>query len=196
MIRDATIGPETPVRISQLTFEFEAALELYRIRKPKRVLEIGTFWGGTLYHWLKNAAAGATVVTVDSYEAWDVTDNRHLFRRWCPVGVTCVPIVGDSTDPATVAEISRHGPFDWVFIDALHTYRNARADWDNYRAQTSPGACVLLHDIVLRRDYPETGETAGVWQLWAEIQSSGQVTQELLCDPAQTEYGIGIVYLP
>ena len=47
-------GPPTPVPIFQWEKEFEVLLELYRRETPERVLEIGTYHGGTLFHWLRN----------------------------------------------------------------------------------------------------------------------------------------------
>ena len=48
-------GPPTPVPIFQWEREFEVLLELYRRETPAAVLEIGTYHGGTLFHWLRNA---------------------------------------------------------------------------------------------------------------------------------------------
>lgn len=186
-------GPEAPVHVAQIQFEFESALGLYLAREPKRVLEIGTYCGGTLYHWLQNAVAGAVVVTVDSLVA--APDNRALFPAWTPPDVTCVPVIGDSHAETTVAEVFRYHPFDWVFIDALHTYDAAKRDWEIYSRMCAPGAVVLFHDIRLVREYPEDGTVAGVSRLWRELQAQGFVTQELVGDPSQTEYGIGAVYL-
>jgi len=184
---------QSPVQVAQIAWELEAMMTLYVARAPKRVLEIGTFCGGTLFHFLKNATDGATVVTVDSLV--DAPDNRHLFPDWCPEGVHCVPLIGDSHDAETIALVSEHGPFDFVFIDGLHTYDAVKQDWDDYRKLAAPGAVIGLHDICLVRDYPETGETAGVQKLWREIQQSGAVTQEIVCQPGQTEYGVGVIYL-
>ena len=60
-------GPPAPVAVFQWEAEFVPLLDLYRERAPRAVLEIGTYLGGTFYHWLQNARPGATVVSVDSY---------------------------------------------------------------------------------------------------------------------------------
>jgi predicted O-methyltransferase YrrM len=184
-----------PVQCAQIQWEFQTLLALYRARAPKRVLEIGTFCGGSLYHFLQASQPGTTVVTVDSLEDTDITDNRELFPGWCPEGVECVPIVGDSHAPETLAQASEHAPYDFVFIDGLHTYAAVSQDWKDYGALTNPGSIIGFHDICLVRDYPATNETAGVRRLWREIQESGRVTQEIVCSPGQTEYGIGVVYV-
>ncbi len=183
----------SPVQVAQIAWELDSLMALYRARAPKSTLEIGTFCGGTLYHFLKNSVEGATVVTVDNLEA--APDNRHLYPDWTPAGVHCIPIIGDSHSADTIAEIAEHGPFDFMLIDGLHTYDAVKQDWDDYRPLAAPGAVIALHDICLVRDYPETNETAGVSRLWREIQAAGYVTQEIVCQPGQSEYGVGMVYV-
>jgi predicted O-methyltransferase YrrM len=183
-----TIGPETPVKISQIADEFERALALYREVSPKRVLEIGTEAGGTLYHWLKNAEPGARVVSID------VEDQGVPYGEWVPAGVECELIVGDSHAPETVKKAAALGPFDWLFIDGSHIYEDAAEDWLVYRDLCSKFGLVLFHDISLKRAYPETGQVAGVRKLWREIQAQGFTTKEIRT-LGMEEYGIGVVYL-
>src|SRR6187551_415393 len=111
--------------------EFTQLLDLYRERKPMSVLEIGTYHGGTLYHWLQNAQSGAMVVSVDSY-ATEV-DNRHLYDEWTPDDVTLHVVEGNTHDPSTLAEVGKYSlSYEWVFIDAGHHYEEVKADWLNY----------------------------------------------------------------
>ncbi len=183
-----TIGPETPVKISQIAQEFDRALDLYRERKPARVLEIGTEEGGTLYHWLQNAEPGTKVFSID------IEEHEVPWMDWVLDGVECELRIADSHDPDTVAWCHSRGPFDWLFIDGSHIYEEVADDWLTYRDLCSPGAVVMLHDIALKRSYPETGQVAGVRKLWREIQAQGFVTREIRCAPIE-EYGIGVVYL-
>ncbi len=188
-----TIGPATPVEINQLAEEFDQALELYREVGPKRVLEIGTAAGGTLYHWLQNAAPDARIVSVDI----DMSQlSQETANSWCPEpDVACHLIRGDTRLPWVQEQIRAHGPFDWLFIDGCHEYEYAYNDWYAFMPMCNPGAHVLFHDVALRRNYPG-GATAGVEQLWRELQADGYWTRELRADPTLTEYGIGILRLP
>lgn len=188
------LGPEAPVEICQLEAEMAPVVAHYRDAKPKRVLEIGTAEGGTLYHWLTNAADGATVVTVDLEEP-HYESSEHLYDDWTPDGVTVVQVRGSSHDPETLEACRDHGPFDWLFIDGAHTYEDARMDWDDYTGLCAPGAFVFLHDISLARKY-EDGSEAGVRRLWRELQAEGYWTRELRAQPFVTAYGIGVVRLP
>jgi predicted O-methyltransferase YrrM len=181
-------GPDTPVPIYQHEAEFSALLAIYRERRPKRVLEIGSYHGGTLYHWLRNAKPGTLVVSVDTYTA---ADNRYIYPDWVPEGVRLEVFAADSRDPATVARVNELGPFDWIFIDADHWYDAVKEDWENYGIMCSPCGIVALHDILDDRKHHPEIEVA---RLWAQIREGGYPTREIIHDPNAWWGGIGVVY--
>ena len=178
----------TPVPIFQREWELVQLLNLYGEKRPRRVLEIGTFHGGTLYHWLRNAVPGAVVVSVDSYR--ENVDNRHLYASWTPPGVTLHALMGDSRDPSLLAMVRDFAPFDWIFIDAGHLEHEVQADWDNYRVMAATGATIALHDIC-----PSPHDWIRVDRVWRTIQAQGYITQELVCAYGLDWSGIGVVYL-
>lgn len=180
--RSKAIGPAAPVGIQQYEWEFSRLLDLYRERQPKRVLEIGTCDGGTLYWWLKESPK-AIVVNVDQ----SAGSTLHLFQKWCsPLGELHT-FLANSHSPETIRDVSAFGPFDWVFIDGDHSYSGCKQDWDSYGAMCPPGAIVAFHDI--------ESDSRGVHGVWDEIQKQGYVTQELIAEPGG-QNGVGIVYMP
>ena len=184
-------GPATPVPIFQWQEEFEALLDLYRYEQPRSVLEIGTYHGGTLYHWLRNASADTRIVSVDSYAVG--VDNRPLFREWADeFGVSLEIISGDSRAESTVSEVTKHAPFDWIFIDGGHYYEEVRDDWENYRPLCSTRGIVAFHDIL---PPTRTWPSIQVAWLWKEIKNFGWRTEEFISDPDAEWGGIGVVYL-
>ena len=178
----------TPVPIFQREWEFAQLLALYRQRRPARVLEVGTFHGGTLYHWLQNAAPNTTIVSVDSYTAG--VDNRALYPEWTPIGMELHVIAGDSRALTTVAEAAARGPYDWIFIDADHVEASVQADWENYAPLCRPGGLIVLHDIC-----PSPHDWLQVAPVWRRVQALGYVTQELVCAYGLDWSGIGVVYV-
>ncbi len=183
-------GPPSPVPIFQWHTEFDRLLDIYRHLEPLAVLEIGTFYGGTLYHWLRNASPGACIVTVDSYAVG--VDNRHLYPDWVPDGVQLEAIQGDSREPSTVEQVAPFGPFDFIWIDAGHYYREVAEDWRNYRPLGSASGIIAFHDILPPTEaHPEIE----VDRLWQEIQRDGYVTQEIIENPDAEWGGIGVVWL-
>lgn len=184
-------GPPTPVQIFQWQPEFEAALELYRRLRPTRVLEIGTYHGGTLYHWLQEAEPGALVVSVDSYAVG--VDNRHMYDDWVPSGVRLEVIEGDSRDPRTRERVIELSPeYDWIFIDAGHYLAEVQNDWQQFGSLAPYGSgVVLFHDILPPNSVHPEIEVAF---LWAEIKQHHR-TLEIVWDRDATWGGIGVVLL-
>jgi predicted O-methyltransferase YrrM len=185
-----TVVQSTPVPILQHEQEFAQLLDVYRELEPRRVLEVGTFHGGTLYHWLTNAPEGATVVTVDNYAAG--VDNRHLYGGWTPEGVSLQVIAGKSAAESTVAQAKAWAPYDFIFIDAGHYYTEVKADWEAYLPLAQMRAVIALHDILTHPAHPEIE----VGRLWAEIKAEGYETEEFVADPDADWGGIGVVRLP
>lgn len=176
----------TPVECFQHKWELDRVLDLYRARKPKKVLEIGTYHGGTLYHWLQNATPGTHVVSVDSYQAG--VDNRRLYDAWIPEGVKLTAIEGDSHNPDVVNAAERYAPYDWVFIDADHLFKAVLKDWLNYGGLAN--GVVLFHDILEHEAHPEIQ----VKTLWDAIKAE-YVTDEIIEDVNALWGGIGVVFL-
>lgn len=174
--------------ILQRESEFEEVLDLYRRLQPATVLEIGTYHGGTLYHWLQNASEGTHVVSVDSYMTG--VDNRHLYGSWCPEGVSVTAIEGDSRESGVIGQVAEHSPYDWIFIDGGHEYVEVRADWVVYRPLLrKKGGVVCFHDIVAHITHPEIQ----VHRLWNEIKAKGYRAVEVIEDPDEEWGGIGVV---
>lgn len=182
--------PGTPVPMLQRTVELDGMLNLYKQRKPASTLEVGSYAGGTLYHWLQNAPKGAVVVAVDTHGMG--VDNRHLYESWTPGGVSCVAIRGDSHTEATADEIASYGPFEFVFVDADHSYAAVAKDWELALRVAAPGGMVAFHDILGPTDeHPEIE----VSRLWGEIKDDFE-TVEFVADRSAPWGGIGVAFLP
>ena len=176
--------------IFQWEEEFSRCLEIFRNHKPARILEIGTYHGGTLYHWLQNAPEADLVVSVDTYAVG--VDNRKLYEEWNIYDLDLKVLKGDSRKKATIEKIRGYAPYDWVFIDAGHYYEEVRDDWENYRPMIQDHGVCVFHDILPpSRTWPDIQ----VWWLWKEIKRYGWTTEEIIADPEAEWGGIGLVYL-
>ena len=138
--------------------------------QPQRILEIGSFMGGTCYAW---RATGAAV--------WSVDLNGGAAHG-------AAAIVGDSHDARTRAAAAAHAPYDVVFIDGDHSHAGVKQDLADY-APLAPNGLVALHDIVRRHDEP----SIEVWRLWAQLPAS-QRRRAIITRPP-TWGGIGVLYL-
>lgn len=181
-------GPPAPVPVLQWEKEFQVLLEIYRRSHATSLLEIGTYHGGTLYHWLQNSRPGDLIVTADSYVTG--VDNRGLYDEWNTNHCNLVVVEGDTNLPGTADKIEPHGPFDWLFIDAGHYLPEVTADWNLYRPMVRKGGIACLHDIITHPSWP----SIEVGQLWAEIKNDYD-TFEIVADPRAKWGGIGVVLL-
>ena len=169
------------VEAFQNPWEFDHLLALVEREKPRRILEIGAMYGGTLQHWLKIADS---VVVVD-----DRMLGAQDWERWADVEGTDLSLIqGASQNPSVVSTARKLGPYDFVFIDADHTYDSVSADWNNYGVGAP---MVALHDILPRPNY-------GVSQVWESLRDHGAKWVEI-CHYAtlpgnEGPCGIGVVW--
>ncbi len=181
-------GPPAPVPILQWEKEFEVLLELYRRMEPTNVLEIGTYHGGTLYHWLRNSRSPMTIVSVDSYAVG--VNNRHMYEDWNENMSNLVVLKGDSHGEITSELVESYGPYDFVFIDAGHFLPEVTKDWQLYRPMVRPGGLMCFHDILTHPAWP----SIEVGRLWAEIKKD-HLTFEIVADRNAEWGGVGVVML-
>jgi predicted O-methyltransferase YrrM len=193
---DLRIAPDSVVA-SQKYDELVPFLRRVRELDPRRICEIGTSAGGTLFALTRVAADDAVVVSVDI--AIPVT-TRLLRARFGRSRQRVVSIEGNSHEPATKAEVERvlaNEPLDVLFIDGDHSYEGVSADFELYSGLVRPGGIIGLHDI--NEDFSErygdqTASISGdVPRFWAELNAKHK-TEELIAEAGQDGYGIGIVY--
>ena len=142
----------TVVSAAQRDWEIVELINIYTALKPLRVLEIGSWHGGTLYHWLKNVQPGGVVVNIDNLsglplDVWYATVQR--WKSWKPDGVEFYSIIGDSDDKESYRlthEYLKDG-IDFIFIDGDHSYEMAKSDFDMYGPLVRKGGIIALHDI-------------------------------------------------
>lgn len=187
-----TLQERTPVPILQNEWEFEQLLKEYRALDPKSIISIGEFFGGTLYHWLKEGYPSAVIcvdlpIGSDDGRYNQMLTSRDLWKDWTEEkGVTLYDIKGNSTDPKIIERVS-HIAFDWagvdfLFIDGDHSYEGVKADYENYHHHVRSGGLIVFHDIV------------GYWtvkKLWDEVKIGKKYKE--ICHSGPDGWGIGIL---
>lgn len=156
--------------------EFARFLVRAAARRPRRVLELGTFHGfsGVLMGaYLRRFDPALELVSADPVR-WLPDPLPAVFRR-----ITYRP----GTDAGAYAAEA----VDLVFIDADHSYAAVAADYE--RTRHCPA--VALHDVndAYIRDADPAG---GVWRLWREVRGT-RPAEEFLRDDGQAWMGIGLL---
>lgn len=186
-------------------WELAQLVDLYLRIEPRRVLEIGTNDGGTLFCWAQLAAPFSIIVSVDLGERDQYKENAPHFDSWLAPSVGLHTIVGDSHATETIKEIISYGPYDFIFIDGDHSYEGVCADWETALRVAAPRAVIALHDIICTRT-PEEDLTYGpcdVSYLWQEIKLDTYRVEEFIAGERASypthenpeHLGIGVVYL-
>ena len=175
------------MELLQVESELAQMVALYRERKPARVLEIGSWDGGTLRVWLTEAAPYARVAALDMNHR-----NSDAYEEWRRDDVELVCYTGDSLTDEARAWILDNGPYDWMFVDGDHGYAAVKSDTDACVAAAAPGAVVLLHDITP----PAGDQTYPPGVLLDEYAAQGFRTERYQdLTPASWARGIGVIYL-
>lgn len=179
----------------QVPREVLALYEAVITARPRRVVELGTALGGTLYLWAQAAADSAVIVSVDlpggrfggGYPACRVP----FYQAFARPGQLLHLIRGNSRDPQTVrrvASLHNDEPIDLLYIDADHTEAGVRADFQLYSPLVRPGGLIVLHDILPNPRNPEVR----VHRLWQEVKHLGEAREWTFPDPLGRSDGIGI----
>jgi cephalosporin hydroxylase len=177
--------------------EISGLLEILRQNPPQYVCEIGTASGGTLFLLTRVCRPDALLLSVDL----EMSFERSLVHaRFARSKQRIVSVRGDSCAPESLARVRsllRGHPLDLLFIDGDHSYEGVKADFVNYSPLVRPGGLIVLHDIIpdfgARFGKPTGSYTGGVPVFWKQIKAQYR-TSELIEDPDQDGYGIGVVH--
>lgn len=174
--------------------EFNDFLALIRREGVKSYLEIGSKHGGSFWRISNVLPKGSRVVSVDlphgDLSFKDSQPNlEQCARELRHHGWDSHLFIGDSTDPIIIAEATRLGPFDLVFLDGNHSDKFVRSDWQNYGPL---GKMVAFHDISWPPEKPgPKGIPCDVRTLWRELKPRYRHVE--FCR-RRNELGIGVLW--
>jgi predicted O-methyltransferase YrrM len=188
--------------------EIVSLLQLLERSKPRRIAEIGTATGGTLFMLTQVAAPDATIVSVDlpggrlggasssvrnRYPGW----RARLYRGFGRDDQSVHVIRADSHEDSTVDDVRRRlpgGEVDFLFIDGDHSYEGVRRDFELYSPLAANGCLVAFHDIVPSRPGGH-GDPGDVPAFWNEVKNHRTIKAEFVEDWDWGSCGIGVVRL-
>jgi predicted O-methyltransferase YrrM len=180
---------DCPVKIWQGPEEFEWLYKKVSDLKPKKILEVGSYYGGTLWYWLK--LRPEMIVAIDDRPP--TMERQAMWGEWFKgTGTDLYFLRAESQDRRTVEVVrDRMGSekFDFVFIDGDHHAHRCEHDWLAYWPMVRPGGFLAFHDIAHN---PGNEEWYGVHRVWREIRESGLKTEEMINCP--DIMGTGIVW--
>jgi cephalosporin hydroxylase len=194
----ATLQTVNAFAADQKRSEILRLLEMVRDLRPQRLCEIGSAEGGTLFLFAQTCDPTTHLISVDiCYSA----ARRRWFPRFARPGQTITCVEADSHDPATVRrlrELLSGEKLDFLFIDGDHSYNGAAQDFEMYAPLVHSGGLIGFHDIVpdfrTRFGAPTKSDVGEVPRFWAELKKRYPGCEELIDDPDQDGYGIGVLH--
>jgi cephalosporin hydroxylase len=176
------ISPTWP--IPQKKYEILALQELLKNEKISRILEIGTWSGGTALLWAQIVSKwdDGIVYCCDLSFNYGVFDDTFTEIKYGPKQMYASTqwekyikeLQGDSHDPVFVERVKREidTPVDMLFIDGDHSYEGVKADFENFSLLVRPGGYVVFHDIIDKAESPRDPHRPDtcVSILWNELK--------------------------
>jgi len=201
---------DRPILMGQARSEILQLAKILQASPPKRSMEIGTNYGGTLFLLCTLSAPDAKIISLDlpsgPFGGGYPRRKAPLFRRFVKGGQKLHLIRADSHSPDTrerVLQILDGEELDYLFIDGDHTYSGVQRDFEMYAPLVRSGGIVAFHDIVTHK--PETD--CQVEKFWREIKdryrhreiiepvNEGSLPIAITRVPMETA-GLGVLYMP
>lgn len=179
----------------QVRSEFQRFASIVAGLRPKFVLEIGTFFGGTLFVLSRLANDEATIISVDlpkgKFGGGYQSLRSPIYKRFPGKKQTLHLIRGNSHAPETqrkVQQILGENKLDLLFTDGDHSYNGVKQDFIGYMPLVRRGGMIAFHDIA--EHPPDTG--CEVSRFWNEIKTQYQY-EEIIENRGQGWAGIGVL---
>lgn len=185
-------------RSDQKSTEILRVLELVRSSPINTIVEIGSFRGGTLALLCQVAPVDALIISVDI---------KYPLERRLANSCLALPhqklisIEGDSQSQKTLMKVKKNlrgKKIDLLFIDGDHSFFGVLSDYVFYSPLVRKGGVIAFHDI--QPDYQmrfgvKTSSYVGeVPIFWDALKHSGLITEQIIEDPEQDGWGIGLVF--
>ncbi len=178
----------------QRTWELMSMLALVKSLRPKIVMEIGSYQGGTLFCWPQVVADDAEFISLDlpgaQYDGSYGDEQIGRLQSYVKSSQTLTCVRADSHLLETRDEIARildGRKIDFLFIDGDHSYEGVRSDFELYGPLVRPGGLIAFHDIQDNPDIPHMQ----VEQFWKEVKPKYQ-GYEFIDQNEPGQYGMGI----
>ncbi len=184
---------------SQIKSEIIGLVSELAKNPSRRLLEIGTATGGTLFMFTRIAAKDADIISIDlpfgRYGAGYLKYRASLMRAFALVNQKMHLLRLDSHQASTIdklKDILKGELLDFLFIDGDHSYAGVKADFENYSPLVRPGGLIAFHDIVDN----DNDKSFGTQVFWREIKDKYQHQEFVRPEADNVGCGIGLLTKP
>jgi predicted O-methyltransferase YrrM len=185
------------LELKQNMTELLGLVNALRQQPLRRVCEIGTFRGGTLFIWCQLAAPDAHLISVDlpggQFGGGYSEKSLPFFQSFRQPGQRLDCIRGSSHDANIREEFRRAlggAELDFLFIDGDHSYAGVKQDFEFYSQFVRKGGLIGFHDIYHREQQPDIE----VHKLWAELKPKFRHEEFIETGTERRKIGIGLLH--
>lgn len=173
-------------------------VEILKTQWPTAVCEVGAAGGGTTFLLAAAAAPDALIITLDLA----FTESRKAaLKQFALAGQRLICLKEDSHRPEAVSAVRKclaGRKLDVLYLDGDHSYDGVKADFELFTPLVRAGGLVVFHDIVpdykTRYGIETSSYVGGVPQFWTEIKAAYGTVSEIVEDPLQDGFGIGVLH--
>ncbi len=201
---------DRPVLMAQARSEILLLAKILQQSAPKRSMEIGTNYGGTLLLLCTLSPPDATIISLDlpsgSFGGGYPLRKIPLFRKFARGRQRLHLIRADSHAQETKERVLRilgGEPLDYLFIDGDHTLEGVQRDFQMYSPLVRSGGIIAFHDIATHS--PESD--CQVEKFWSEIKHRylhREIIEELnqgsrpiaITGLSMDTSGLGVLFMP
>jgi len=185
------------IRPGQFKCEIKQLLNSTKEIEPKRLLEIGTAKGGTLFLFSQIASCDGQVLSIDlpggKFGGGYAEKKIKLYHTFAKDNQKIILLRKNAHEINTLNEVKSilsGQKLDFLFIDGDHTYEGVKMDFEMYSPLVRRGGIVGFHDIAEQTIKNE----CEVNKFWNEIKRNYKY-REFIYDLSTTKYGVGLIYI-
>lgn len=164
--------------------------DLVRNLKPKKIVELGTHLGCSLFSLAQAAQDGRLDIQLDAIDTWlgdkhSSLYGENIFLRVAEIKKACYPKVNINLIRKTFDQAAKDYPdnsIDLLHIDALHTYEAVKHDYETWFTKVRQNGIILLHDTDVRK------WGFGIYKLFDQIKKSFETIE------FTHSYGLGVIF--
>jgi predicted O-methyltransferase YrrM len=201
---------DRPILMGQVRSEILELAKILQVSAPKRSLEIGTNYGGTLFLLCTLSPPDAKIISVDlpsgPFGGGYPRRKAPLFRKFVRGDQQLHLIRADSHSLETkkrVLQILDGDQLDYLFLDGDHTYGGVQSDFQMYAPLVRSGGIIAFHDITTY----QRASQCEVEKFWGEVKQ-GYPHREIIEEVKEGSFpiavtgasmdtaGLGVLFVP
>lgn len=165
--------------------------DLIHAFRPKTVVELGVFWGGSFFVFCQAVKACGSETICHAVDTWEgdsqagklEEETFQAFQKHRETHFAAISIVKRMRFEEAL-DAFPDGSIDLLHIDGFHTYEAVKQDYETWLPKVAKGGIILFHDVKVVNEE----QNFGVKRFWEELK------KEKLHFEMNNQFGLGVLY--